>query len=375
MGTGSVPGPSRIAVCSGDQLRRGALAAYLGTLPDFTLVGQAAGGAEIIPLAEARRPDIVVVDGGPRPSERLPALRALLQRLPGIAAVLLYERLSPGEFAAFRDAGLAALVPYAHGLGGLLAVLRALSAGAWRGGNGLLTARQREILLLLRSGHQVGEIADLLAISQGTVENHKRRMYAKLRGLPPPASDRKAPVERAEEPPPVRAVLAVVVGDAGKVLDLVLTTLIAHRLAVVREHVPEAVAQVHWLRSHRGPVVRVLVNPTIDQLQAGAALGWTAVMVHDQPVDRRALAEAVAHGILGLVPSSDVEHQLVPVLNLVAAGYFVLGPTASAGVTDALTARSAEASAPASAPIPAAGVRPREHPQGPLLRIRTIAFT
>ncbi|BCB78727.1 hypothetical protein GCM10022251_76920 [Phytohabitans flavus] len=340
MGSGSAPGPSRIAVFSGDRLRRDALAAYLGTLPDFTLVGQVTGDAELIPLVESQRPDVVLVDGGPGPGERVPALRALRERLPGVAVVLAYERLSTAELAALRDAGLAALVPYTHGLGGLLAVLRALPAGAWQTANGAaLTARQREILLLLRSGHNIGEVAELLGISAGTVENHRRRVYAKL-GTPPPARPAPPPADQAEEPSPVgRPVLAVAVGNPGLVVDRVVTTLIAHRLAVVREQGPEAVAQVHWLRSHRGPVVRVLVNPTVAQWQAGAALGWTAVMVHDDPVDRQAMAEAVAYGVLGLVPSSEVEHQLVPVLNLVAAGYLVLDPASSGLLTDALDGR------------------------------------
>jgi DNA-binding NarL/FixJ family response regulator len=372
MGSGSAPGSSRIAVCSGEQLRRDAVAAYLGTLPDFTLVGQVTGGAELIALAQAQRPDIVLVDGGSLPGEYLPALRALGERFPGIAAVLVYERLSAPELAMLGDAGLAALVPYSHGLGGMLAVLRALTAGAWQTADGAgLTSRQREILLLLRSGHQVGEIADMLAISAGTVENHKRRLYAKLGYPAPPVTARPAPPgDQSEEPHSLgRPVLAVAVGNPGPVLDRVVTTLISHRLAVVREHEPEAVAQVHWLRSHRGPVVRVLVNPTVDQWQAGAALGWTAVMVHDQPIDRRGMTEAVAYGILGLVPSSEVEQRLVPVLNLVAAGYLVLDPPSTRHYTDALTARSAKAPAPETEPPP------REGPAGPLFRMPTVAFT
>lgn len=372
MGSGNAPGPSRIAVCSGDQLRRDALAAYLGTLPDFTLVGQVTGGAELITLAEAQRPDIVLVDGGPRPGEYASAFHALHDRLPAIAVVLVYEVLSTQEFAGLGAAGLAALVPYTHGLGGLLAVLRALRADAWQNANGAtLTARQREILLLLRSGHHVDEIANLLAISPGTVENHKRRVYAKLDafGLPHAPAPPSRPGRGDDSAPPVgRPVLAVAVGHPSLVLDRVVTTLIAHRLAVVREHGPEAVAQVHWLRSHRGPVVRVLVNPTIDQWQAGAALGWTAVMVHDHPVDRRAMAEAVAHGIHGLVPSSEVEQQLVPVLNLVAAGYLVLDPPSTGLFTDALTVRSADGPAEARA-------RPAENPRGPLLRRLATVFT
>lgn len=378
MGSGSVSGPVRVAVCSGDQLRRDALAAYLGTLPDFALVGQAAGGTEIVPLAESTRPDIVLLDGGQHPGERLPALSLLRERLPGIAVVLGYDRLTPGELAAFRDAGLAALVPYAHGLGGLLSVLRALSGRSWLTmEGGPLTARQREVLLLLRSGHQVSEIARLLAISVGTVENHRRRVYAKLGAPPTPQARRATAGSRAEgerQPPsPVRPVLAVVVGDSGKLVDRVLTTLITHRLPVVREHGPETVAQVHWLRTHRGPVLRVLVNPTVDHLQAGAALGWIAVLVHDQPVDRGGIAEAVAHGVHGMVAAGDVEHQLVPVLNLVAAGYLVLDPSVSGFFTDTLTVRSARKVAPASprAPAPA----PREGRLGPLFRIRPVAFT
>jgi DNA-binding NarL/FixJ family response regulator len=367
MGSGSAPGPSRIAVCSADQLRRDALAAYLGTLPDFALVGQVACGAELIPLAELQRPDVVLVDGGPRPGERVPAVRALRERLPEIVVVLAYERLSAGELAGVSESGVAAVVPYTHGLAGLLAVLRGLPNAGWQAANCAgLTARQREILLLLRSGHQIAEIADLLAISPGTVENHKRRVYAKL-GAPHATPETPSPVTDPEPPSPLgRPVLAVAVGNPSQVLDRVVTTLIAHRLAVVREHGPEAVAQVHWLRTHRGPVVRVLVNPTVDQWQAGAALGWTAVMVHDHPLDRRAMAEAVAHGILGLVPSSEVEQQLVPVLNLVAAGYVVLDPTATGPFTDALTARSAEAPAPAPASAPEPS--PRGNPYGPLLR-------
>ncbi|WP_173154095.1 response regulator transcription factor [Phytohabitans suffuscus] len=363
-------------MCSADQLRRDALAAYLGTLPDFMLVGQATGGADLVRLAEAQRPDVVLVDGGSRPGERVPALRAFRGRLPGIAVVLAYERLSAAEFAALRDADLAALVPYAHGLGGLLAVLRALPAGGWLTANGAaLTARQRDILLLLRSGHHAGEIASLLAISAGTVENHKRRVYAKL-GTPPAQRPAPPPAGPGEDPPPPpvgRPVLAVAVGDPGPVLDRVVTTLIVHRLAVVREHGPEAVAQVHWLRSHRGPVVRVLVNPSADQWQAGAALGWTAVMVHDHPIDRRGMAEAVAHGIFGLVPSSEVEQQLVPVLNLVAAGYLVLGPTSTGLFTDALSARPVEA--PEAAPSEAAPRRPAPRERGPRFWTRSVLFT
>jgi DNA-binding NarL/FixJ family response regulator len=359
MGSGSAPGASRIAVCSGDQLRRDALAAYLGTLPDFSVVGRVADGNDLFPLVELQRPDIVLIDGGMRPGEAVPTVQLLRDRFSSLRLVLAYERMSAEEFAGVRESGVAAVVPYAHGLGGLLSVFRALATGVqptWNGG--ALTARQREILLLVASGHHVSEIAELLNISPGTVENHKRRVYAKLNATSaahavaraaslgiidstPPSRKPRPEQERGDEQSS-RSVLAVAVGHPGPALDRVVTTLISHRLAVVREHCPQAVAQVHWMRAHRGPVVRVLVNPSTDQWWIGATLGWAAILVHDGVVDQQVMEQALTHGVLAIVHADHVERQLVPVLNLAAAGYMVMDPSSTGLFTDAMWARTAE---------------------------------
>jgi DNA-binding NarL/FixJ family response regulator len=355
---------SRIAVCSSDQLRRDALAAYLGGLPDFTVVGRVADGHHLIPLVELERPHIVLIDGGQRSGEATPTLQLLHARHPSVRLVLAYERLSAEEFTGVRESGVAAVVPYAHGLGGLVSVLRGLATGVDPDGNGVgLTSRQREILLLVASGHQVSEIAEMLAISPGTVENHKRRVYAKLNATsaahavaraaslgmidstPPPQATRPA-----EAPPSDggQAPLAVVVGFAAPVLDRVVTTLIRHGLAVVREHCPQATPQVHWARSHRGPVVRVLVDPSAEHWRVGATLGWSAVMVHDGHVDRRGMGEALTNGVLALVHADHVESRLMPAMHLAAGGYMVMDPTSSGLFTDPMWNWSAEL--PAVAP-------------------------
>ena len=46
--------------------------------------------------------------------------------------------------------------------------------------SGALTNRELEIISLLGTGHSVPEIANALGIGVCTVENHKRRIYAKL---------------------------------------------------------------------------------------------------------------------------------------------------------------------------------------------------
>lgn len=358
MGRGSAQGTSRIAVCSSDQLRRDALAAYLGGLPDFTVVGRVVDGHHLIPLVELERPHIVLLDGGRRPGATTPTIQLLHARQPATRLVLAYERLSTEEFTDVRESGVAAVVPYAHGLGGLVTVLRGLATGVEVTGKGVgLTGRQREILLLVASGHQVTEIAEMLAISPGTVENHKRRLYAKLSATSAAhAVARAASLGLIDSTPAARtgrpggetrpeadhATLALVVGHDSPVLDRAVTILISNGIGVVREHCPQATAQVHWNRSHRGPVVRVLVDPTAEQWRVGATLGWSAVMVHDGRVDRRAMGEALANGVLALVHADHVESRLMPAMHLAAGGYLVMDPASSGLFIDSMWNWSAE---------------------------------
>lgn len=363
-------GASRIVVCSSDPLRRDALVAYLGTLPDFTVIGRVDHTGGLVSLAATRKPDIVLIDAGRHPHYAAPTIRLIRQRFPATRSVLVYESLPAQESAAVHEAG-AVLVPYADGLGGMLAALRTLGGAAGPDGTvAPLTDRQREIIQLMAGGRNVNEIGELLGISPGTVENHKRRVYAKLHcatateavsraaslGLidsAPPA----VPVQRPAPPTRTRTgtVLAVVVGPPGEILDQVVLTLIRHRLPVVREHCPRPTAEVHWLRTHRGPVVRILVTPTAEHWWVGATLGWSAILVHDGAVDAPLMDRALARGVQAALSADHVTDRLVPVLHLVAAGYLVMDPAASGSFTESVWVRSAEL------PMASPALTPREH--------------
>jgi DNA-binding NarL/FixJ family response regulator len=358
LGRGSVSATIRVAVHSGDRLRREALAAYLETLSDLTVVGRVADWESLVPLCELQRPDVVLVDAGQHPARAIRMLRVLRDRFPAVRVVLGYESLSAPELAEANELGVNAVVPFTHGLRGVLSVLRTptprLPSAAWNGSG--LTARQREILLLVSSGHHVAEIAQLLGISPGTVENHKRRIYAKLNATSAAQAVARAaslgivdgpqPPTRGDPPPSEeevgRPVLTVVVGDRSAELDRVMMTLIGRQLPVVREHGPRPVPQVHWLSWHRGPVVRVLVDPNPGQWQVGATLGRTAIMVRSGAPDQTATAEALSRGILAIVDAADIEDDLVPVLRLAANGYLVLDPGSTRPFVNAACARFAD---------------------------------
>jgi DNA-binding NarL/FixJ family response regulator len=358
LGRGTAPAAIRIAVQSDDRLRRDALAAYLETLPDFTVVGRVADPDNLIPLCELQRPDLTLLDIGLRHAGTLHILGVLRDRFPSVRTVLAYGRISAEQLTEAHESGVSAVVPHSHGLRGLLAVLRApaarLERARWNGSG--LTARQREILLLVASGHSVNEIAELLDISPGTVENHKRRVYAKLnagsatQAVAHAASlgiiDSTLPASRPQPPPPEeepgRVVLSVVVGNQSAALDQVVTTLIAHQLPVIREFCPRAVAQVHWLRWHRGPVIRVLVDPSAEHWRVGATLGRTALMIHSGGIDQSTLTQGLANGVVAVLPAEHIERQLVPVLALAAEGYLVADAASTAPLLDAASTRRSE---------------------------------
>ena len=59
----------RVAVQSSRRLLRDTLSACLAVRPDVTVVGKVAEPDDILELCELRRPDVVILDAGPRLGE------------------------------------------------------------------------------------------------------------------------------------------------------------------------------------------------------------------------------------------------------------------------------------------------------------------
>jgi DNA-binding CsgD family transcriptional regulator len=194
-------------------------------------------------------------------------------------------------------------------------------------------------------------MATLLKISPLTVENLKRRVFAKLdvsssaQAVSRAASlgmlDRSASPARTsrEYDSGAATSLTVLSGQPGPAIKAVAAALLGTRLPFVYIRMHEPVAETHWARWHRGPIVAVLVDPEEADWDLVAELGVPAILVHSKPVDPPDLAEALASGANALIPADRIGDHFLSVLRMVGQGYLVVGSTPMRPLIGAVRAR------------------------------------
>jgi DNA-binding NarL/FixJ family response regulator len=326
----------KVAVQSPRRLLRDALAACMSIRPDVTVVGKVAEPGDLLDLCGLARPDVVVLDAGDALSECAVLVGRLTRRLPELNLIVTYRDAEEQDLAAACRSGVTSLVPESHGLAAVLALLQRRPGRHARHTAGGLTDRELELVVLSGSGHSVSEIATLLQISPDTVENLKRRVYAKMGvNSSAHAASRAASLGMLDQRPALPArrpaaadgefpVLTVVCGQPSWAADEVAQFLVASRLPFVFIRKSEPVADSHWARWHRGPIVAALVDPLpadwdrVDELRA------PAILVHSKPLDPAELAEALARGASSLVPADKIAEHFRSVLTMVGQGYLVV---------------------------------------------------
>jgi two-component system, NarL family, nitrate/nitrite response regulator NarL len=341
----------RVAVQSSRRLLRDTLSACLAIRPDITVVGKVAEADGILALCELRQPDVVILDAGPRLREMAVLVAELMRSYPELNVIVSYRNATEQDLAAACRAGVTSLVPESHGLTALLTLLRPRKARHARTTPGSLTDREVEIVVLTASGHSVGEMATLLRISPLTVENLKRRVFAKL-----DVSSSAHAVSRAASlgmldgsaspAPRTRAndsgdstVLTVVSGQDGFAIDQIAAVLVATQLPFVLVQKPGPMADTHWAHWHRGPIVAALADPGQEDWDLVAELGIPAILVHSKPVDPPELAEALASGATALLPADRIDDHFFSVLRMVSQGYLVVGSSPMKPLIGAVRAR------------------------------------
>ncbi|MGC5010349.1 response regulator transcription factor [Streptosporangium sp. DT93] len=172
-------------------LVRGAMAALLSMESDIKVVGETGHGDEVVRSCMELRPDVALIDIGLPGTDGLTATAQLRRRLPECATVILTGLATPAALCRALDVGARGFVVKDTPADQLAGCVRRVAAGeqvvdpelavaALHAKRNPLTARELEVLGAAAEGAPVGEIADRLCLSGGTVRNYLARILTKV---------------------------------------------------------------------------------------------------------------------------------------------------------------------------------------------------
>jgi DNA-binding NarL/FixJ family response regulator len=189
----------RVLVCDDHPLVRQGLRAYLGTCAGITVVGEAADGEEALRKAPHLSPDVVLMDLLMPGMDGVAATGALREAVPAARVIVLTSATDDGAVVPAVRAGavgylrkdcdpaeVEGAIRAAHRGESVLhprAAARVLAEVADTPAPdpfAALTAREREVLLLLADGRTNRQIGRALGVAEKTVKTHVGNLLAKL---------------------------------------------------------------------------------------------------------------------------------------------------------------------------------------------------
>jgi DNA-binding NarL/FixJ family response regulator len=190
--------PIRVLLADNHTMFRQGIASVLADYASIEVVGQADNDEGAVELARLTKPDVVLMQVQmpiPRAKENLLRMRELSDPAPKVVIVTMIE--DPREVREMMDLGASAYIVKSASSEHLVAAVRtaildpksknvvvgmprALLEEAEEGSEGVLSARELEILLLAARGLSNRQIATRARLAEGTVKRHLTNTYHKM---------------------------------------------------------------------------------------------------------------------------------------------------------------------------------------------------
>lgn len=198
---GEADAPIRLVLADEHPVILDGLATLFELEPEFQVVARCRTGAEVLAAVRTHRPDVLILDLRLPGKDGLAIMRELGQESLDARVVLFAESLDEEEVLEAHRLGVRGVVLKEMSSQLLVQCVRKVHAGGqWLENRsvsraldmllrreaaaaqvgGVLTPRQVQILRMVASGLRTKEVADKLAISQGTVKVHLHNVYDKL---------------------------------------------------------------------------------------------------------------------------------------------------------------------------------------------------
>jgi DNA-binding NarL/FixJ family response regulator len=187
------PNPIRILCVEDHPVFREGLRAMIESEPDMTLVGHAPNAVEAIAQFRHHQPDVTLMDLRLPGANGTDVLISIRGEFPQARIIMLTTSDGDADIQRAMRAGACAYILKSMPMEELLGVIRSVHAGrrhiptevaarlAEYMGDDDLTARELEVLRLIRDGYRNKQIADQLFISENTVNFHIKNLMEKLR--------------------------------------------------------------------------------------------------------------------------------------------------------------------------------------------------
>jgi DNA-binding NarL/FixJ family response regulator len=188
----------RVVIADDHAVVRSGLQSLLDTAGDIDVVGAASDGAEAIELVSRVEPNVVLMDLSMPGLDGVAATAAITEAHPDVAVVVLTSFAEPSRITAALDAGALGYQLKDAAPDDLIAAVRAAAAGGApldpRAARVLLdrkappasqepsalSAREQEVLLLVKAGLANKQIGRRLGIAERTVKAHLTNIFGRI---------------------------------------------------------------------------------------------------------------------------------------------------------------------------------------------------